>query len=139
MINIITKRIKSITTKDNIVCIELKLNKNISFNLNQIKYIYIKKQPVNVFYFMGIGIALLMLLVSYFNLPVKTYIIVIIIDCILYLFIKNTQYSLFLIGNDDEEHIFSFHKNFKFEVLKQIKIIRGIIQDELFHDIRKNL
>ena len=139
MINIITKRIKSITTKDNIVYIELKLNKNISFNLNQIKNIYIKKQPVNLFYLMGIGIALLMLVVSYYNLPVKTYIIVIIIDCILYLFIKNRQYSLFLIGNDDEEHIFSFHKNFKFEVLKQIKIIRGIVQDELFHDNRKNL
>ena len=139
MINIISKRIKSITTKDNMVYIELKWNKNISFNSNQIKNIYIKKQPVNVFYLMGIGIALLMLLVFYFNLPVKTYIIVIIIDCILYLFIKNTQYSLFLIGNDDEEHIFSFHKNFKFEVLEQIKIIRGIIQDELFHDNRKNL
>ena len=109
MINIISKRIKSITTKDNMVYIELKWNKNISFNSNQIKNIYIKKQPVNVFYLISISI-LLMLLVSYFNLPVKTYIIVIIIDCILYLFIKNTQYSLFLIGNDDEEHIFSFHK-----------------------------
>ena len=138
MINIISKRIKSITTKDNMVYIELKWNKYISFNSNQIKNIYIKKQPVNVFYLISISI-LLMLLVSYFNLPVKTYIIVIIIDCILYLFIKNTQYSLFLIGNDDEEHIFSFHKNFKFEVLEQIKIIRGIIQDELFHDNRKNL
>jgi hypothetical protein len=138
MINIISKRIKSITTKDNMVYIELKWNKYISFNSNQIKNIYIKKQPVNVFYLISISI-LLMLLVSYFNLPVKTYIIVIIIDCILYLFIKNTQYSLFLIGNDDEEHIFSFHKNFKFEALEQIKIIRGIIQDELFHDNRKNL
>jgi hypothetical protein len=76
MINIISKRIKSITTKDNMVYIELKWNKYISFNSNQIKNIYIKKQPVNVFYLISISI-LLMLLVSYFNLPVKTYIIVI--------------------------------------------------------------
>ena len=136
--NFITKNIKSITTKDNTVYFELNLNKNISFESNQIKKLYIKKQPVNVFYFIGIGIALLILLFFYLNLSVKMSFIAIVIYCILYLFIKKMQYSLLLIGNDDEKHVFYFNKNLKFEVIEQIKIIRGNIQEVLFHHNLKN-
>lgn len=139
MVNIMAKNIKSISTIGNIVYFQLKSNNNISFNLIQIKKIYIIRKPVNVYYFMGMGITLIIVLISCFILPILISFISVIIYSMFFLFIiKKERHSLILIGNDNEKHVFYFHVNLKYIVVEQIKIIRGNIQKELFHNYQNN-
>jgi hypothetical protein len=62
-----------------------------------------------------------------------TYCILGVLFYIYFLWLKNRQYSLILIVNEDEKHQFYFQSNCKFEFIEQIKIIRQKIKEEVFN------
>jgi len=130
--------VNSISLKDDFVFYNLKWKKKISFKSNDIKKIFIKKQSIITLYLIGLSFLSFLFLVYYFNMPISTFLTVIVFHFLLFLLLNNLRYSLVLIDHNDEKHVFYFYAYNKFEIIEKIKIIREKIEDELFHGSFKN-
>lgn len=130
--------VNSISLKDDFVFYNFKWKKKISFKSNDIKKIFIKKQSINTLYLIGLSFLSFLFLVYYFNMPISTFLTVIVFHFLLFLVLNKLRYSLVLIDHNDEKYVFYFYADNKFEIIEKIKIIREKIEDELFRSSFKN-
>jgi hypothetical protein len=125
--------LKEIVIKEKSVSFQLNRNNALSFKFSEIEKVFIKKRTFFEKYFLILGILFFILMAYLLESNIFTYCILGVLFYIYFLWLKNRQYSLILIVNEDEKHQFYFQSNCKFEFIEQIKIIRQKIKEEVFN------